>query len=297
MPIVMFINLKGGVAKTTNAVAVAECFAANGHRTLLIDADHQCTASELLLSEERLLRCEQRRRTLHDLLAAMLDDDFSVAQFESFLISPASNIADGLTTLSALACSVRIDDFSTNMAKGQRGYRSHDEWLRMLNRRRQQLRRWLRDNFEYVIIDCPPSIALQVKFLFPVADSYIVPSVPDRLSVRGSLHLTDRIRGLGYKIAPLGTLWSLYRAQVDMHCRIIEAAAKGESSLRQLAKPFQTIIPNASAIAQAAEPGVNPRSFTIKYSTQFAGRFAQVCEEIKQRSEALAAVEYVKVPA
>jgi chromosome partitioning protein len=43
------------VAKTTCAVAIAECRASLGHRTLVIDADHQCMASELLPGEDRLL--------------------------------------------------------------------------------------------------------------------------------------------------------------------------------------------------------------------------------------------------
>ena len=76
MSILLFVNLKGGVAKTTNAVAVAECLADSGYRTLLIDADHQCMSSELLLGESRMLKCEQGKTTLHDLLAAMLDDEF-----------------------------------------------------------------------------------------------------------------------------------------------------------------------------------------------------------------------------
>jgi chromosome partitioning protein len=46
------------VAKTTNAVAVAECLADSGCRTLLMDADHQCMSGELLLGEDRLLKCE-----------------------------------------------------------------------------------------------------------------------------------------------------------------------------------------------------------------------------------------------
>ena len=49
MSILLLVNLKGGVAKTTNAVAMAECFAAEGYRTLLIDADHQCMAGEMVL--------------------------------------------------------------------------------------------------------------------------------------------------------------------------------------------------------------------------------------------------------
>ena len=61
MSILLFVNLKGGVAKTTNAVAVAECLADSGYRTLLIDADHQCMSGELLLGESRLLNCEPAR--------------------------------------------------------------------------------------------------------------------------------------------------------------------------------------------------------------------------------------------
>jgi chromosome partitioning protein len=77
MAIISFINLKGGVAKTTNAVAVAECLATSGYRTLLIDADHQCSASEMLLGMRRLMGSEKRGATLHDLLRDMLRDDFS----------------------------------------------------------------------------------------------------------------------------------------------------------------------------------------------------------------------------
>ena len=74
------IKLPAPVAKTTSAVAVAECFASQGHRTLLIDADHQCMAGELLLDESRLLRADKAKKTLHDLMSAMLDDDFGPEQ-------------------------------------------------------------------------------------------------------------------------------------------------------------------------------------------------------------------------
>jgi chromosome partitioning protein len=117
----MFINLKGGVAKTTSAVAVAECLASEGHRTLLIDADHQCMAGELLLGEDSQIKCERTKRNLLDLLATMIDDEFIPDQFESFITRKASNIDGGLAKLAVLPCSVRIDDFSTNRAKARRG--------------------------------------------------------------------------------------------------------------------------------------------------------------------------------
>jgi chromosome partitioning protein len=285
MSILLFVNLKGGVAKKTNAVAVAECLADAGHRTLIIDADHQCMAGELLLGESRLLNCERRKITLHDLLAAMLDDDFGPEQFPAYVVPKASDIGGGLERLSVMPCSIRIDDFSTNMAKARHGYKSTDEFNALFQRRRGMLRKWLKANYDFTIVDCPPSIALQVKVFLTVADAYIVPAIPDRLSVRGSLWLLDRIRRLGVKLEGLGTLWSLYREQNAMHRKVVEAAAKGLEPYRQLPKSFETVIPNAAAIAMASEPNRSPKSFSAKYTTHFAGLYRELCEEIVQRSQ------------
>lgn len=283
MPILLFVNLKGGVAKTTNAVAVAECLADSGRRTLLIDGDHQCMSGEMLLGESRLLHCERKRSTLHDLLAAMLDDEFAAVQIPQYVVPKASDIDGGLPSLSVMPCSIRIDDFSTNMAKARHGYKSTDEFHAIFQRRRELLRRWLQANYDYTIIDCPPSIALQVKVFLTVADAYVLPAIPDRLSVRGSLWLLDRIRRLGVKLDGLGTLWSLYREQNKLHRKVVEAAAAGVEPYGQLPRPFETVIPNAAAIAEAAEPDRRPKSFSAKYSPQFAKLYRELCGEIERR--------------
>ena len=285
MSILLFLNLKGGVAKTTNAVAVAECLAESGYRTLLIDADHQCTSSELLLGESRMLNCEQDKTTLHDLLAAMLDDQFRSEQFPAYVVPKVSDIGDGLDKLSVMPCSIRIDDFQTNMAKARRGYKSTDEFYAIFRQRTRKMQRWLNKDYDFTIIDCPPSIALQVKFFLTVADAYIVPAIPDRLSVRGSLWLQRRIRRLGFKLEGLGTLWSLYREQNKIHKRIVAAAKKGTEPLNLLPRPFDAIIPNAAAIAEATEPGRKSKSFSVKYTQKFADLYRSLCEEIVQRSE------------
>ena len=225
-------------------------------------------------------------RTLHDLLAAMLDDEFTAEQIRHYVVDNASDIGGGLPKLSVIPCSIRIDDFQTNMAKAKRGYHSNEEFLAMFRRRREKLRKWLNEHYDFTIVDCPPSVALQVKVFLSVGDCIIVPAIPDRLSVRGSLHLLDRIEKSGSKLAKLGTLWSLYRQEVELHRRTVKAAEERiEPWAKQLPPPFETIIPNAAAIARATEPGQSPKSFTAKYTSPFAKLYRSLCEEIVQRSQ------------
>lgn len=285
MPILPFINLKGGVAKTTNSVAVAECLASQGKRVLVVDADHQCMASELLLGESRLLASERKRTTLHDLLGAMLDPDFEVESLGTYLIPNASDIGGGFSNLSVLPCSIRIDDFSTNMAKARNGYRSTEEFMTEFTRRRKRVRTWLLKHFDYVIVDCPPSVPVQVRFMIAVSDAFIVPSVPDRLSVRGSLYLLDRLRRMNFRATALGTLWSLYREQNPMHRRVVEAVKSGMDAYSTLPRPFETIIPNAAAIAESTETARNPSSFNAKYKSEFAKLFRALTNEIESRCD------------
>jgi chromosome partitioning protein len=291
MSILLFVNLKGGVAKTTNAVAVAECLADQGYNTLLIDADHQCMAGELLLGESRMLHFERRKFTLHDLLTDMLDDEFDAQQMAHYVVPDGSNIGGGLSNLSVLPCSIRVDDFQTNVAKAKRGYRTNDEFHAVFRRRRDAIRKWLRGNFDHTIIDCPPSVALQVKVFMTTADSFIVPSLPDRLSVRGSLALLDRIRRMNYRIKGLGTLWSLYRKQNALHRKVIQATKDGKEPYTRLPRPFDAIIPNAAAIAESTEPDLTPTSFSAKYTPPFAKIFRSFCAEVLERSEQLEKAE------
>ena len=146
--------------------------------------------------------------------------------------------------------------------------------------------RWFDANFDFVlIVDCPPSLALQVKVFLAVADTFIIPAIPERLSVRGSLCLLERIKRLGVKIDGMGTLWSLYRDQNKMHCDTVDAASKGIDPYGRLPVPFKTIIPNAAAITTASDLRCKPRSFTDKYTPQFSKLYRSLCSEILQRSE------------
>jgi chromosome partitioning protein len=94
-------------------------------------------AGEMLLDEKCQLRCENTKRTMHDLLTVMLELEFIRTRFNSFVTHKASNIGGGLANLAVFPCSKRIDDISTNMAKAHHGHRSNDDFLRMLSKRRK----------------------------------------------------------------------------------------------------------------------------------------------------------------
>lgn len=288
MPVILFTNLKGGVAKTTNAIAVAECLASSGKSTLLIDADHQCTASELLIGEKRVIELDRKRRTLHDLFSEMMKPDFESKQFDAYVRNAVSNIGGGLEDLSIIPCSVRIDDFQTNYAKGGHGFRTWDDFKGLFSSNRNRFKRWLHKNFSYVIVDCPPSLALQVKLLLGVSDSYIIPCQPNRLSIRGSMWLRERIQTAGYKKDSIGTLWSMCRGNDRMHQEVIDRAAEGRGIFKGLPNAFETRIPLAANIAHAGElTDRHPRTFRSKYGTEFGKIYENVCEEIIDRLQTL----------
>ena len=289
MSVILFLNLKGGVAKTTTTIAVAETLAEAKQRVLVIDTDHQCAASELLLGDERLLRADQRRRTLHDLLAAMLREDFTTDQFDRFVEWGGSNINGGYPHLGVLPCSLRMEEFSSNRARAMENYYSAEEFNAVLRKHEAMLHRWLRNSFDYVLVDCPPTIPFQVKTMLKVADAYLVPSVPDQLSVKGSHHLIERIRRLGItKAKPLGLLWTLYRESNTVHKRTVSRSLQGEVLHPVLPAPLRTILPNATAIARVSEQqSVAPQSVAGKYGTQFGQLFKNVVSEIQGRLQVL----------
>jgi chromosome partitioning protein len=211
----------------------------------------------------------------------MLKEEFDADTLGDYVVPLASGpeVADS-RGLSVMPSSLRIDDFQHNYNESRKKFRSNDEFLSVRDARLRTFKSWLRTNYDYTIIDCPPSLPLQVQMLVKVADAYVVPSIPDKLSVRGAVLLVDRLQRKKYKITGLGTLWSLYREQSEIHRKFVSWARCRDIS-GVIPKPFDTIIPNATPIVRAMESSAGPLNARYKYP--FANLYRELVGEIIER--------------
>ena len=285
--IILMLNLKGGVAKTTNTVALAEALAdSDENRSILvIDADHQCMASELLLGEDTVFEVDHDgKKTSYDLLSRLLRHDISNVDVRRYIFPNGSNINGGYPNLHVMPCSLRMDEFARTWQNAREDFESAEDFQKHRTSNIKKLRGKILDHYDIVLVDCPPSLNLQVQLMVLMADAYMIPAIPDRLSVRGAVRLIQRLHNRGMtRITGIGTLWSLVLGGNRMHRIVREATRKKTPPLDQLPRPFKGEIKNASAVAYSMNADSKPRSYVEKYTTPHARTFREVANELLQR--------------
>ena len=172
--IIAITNQKGGVGKTTTAVNLCACLAEQGRKTLLIDADPQGNASSGA-------GAKAGAQTLYEVL---------------------------LGTATAEKCIVSTDTPGMDVLPGDIRLAACEVEMVQLERREYRLRAALRpllDRYDYILIDCPPSLGLLTINALTAANSVLIPIQCEYYALEGVTSLMDTVarikRGLnaGYR--------------------------------------------------------------------------------------------------
>jgi len=266
--ITAFINLKGGVGKTTTAVAVAEMLAGEHERkVLLIDLDPQTNATVMLIGEERWGKLNEKKHTLARLFADSLEEDEAKRSFDlnatiQRRVSPVKDVR----TLDLLPSSLDMIDVQDRLASIPVGRYYSTNPTSLLQRAVKPII----DEYDHILLDCPPNLGIITLNGLRIADGYIIPTIPDFLSTYGIPQILTRVAGfaeeLAERIEPHGIVISKYRAAATVHNTTIDRLRSDD----RMPPVFNSVIPESNQIAAAAEYG---SLGTLRQRYGYAGQF------------------------
>lgn len=215
--VISFINLKGGVGKTTSAVNVAATLAKrevkSGDKTtkpasvLLIDLDPQSNASLTLLNKQQYKAVDDADKTLYQLFQHEIsrDDDIDTFNLGDIRVTPINEL-----NLDLLPSSLKLIDIQDKLVGYHRYYLSATD---ILFNALSKLKNPEGKAYTHIIFDCPPSLGLITLNALSLSKYYIVPTLLDSYSHWGLDKIVQSVNRLkrckaSCEVELLGVLYS-----------------------------------------------------------------------------------------
>jgi chromosome partitioning protein len=252
--ILAIANQKGGVGKTTTAVNLAASLAVAEQRTLLIDADPQGNAT----SGCGIGRDDFTVNTYDVLLGEIPIDQALIrgVQFRHLDVLP--------TTPDLAAVEVELVD-------------AEDRVSRMRN-----ALAGVRDRYDFILIDCPPSLGLITLNMLVAADALLIPLQCEYFALEGLSQLMQTVQrvqeSLNPELAVDGVLLTMYDARLNLS-RQVAADARGYFG----DKVFQTVVPRNIRLAEA--PSFGKPIVVYDVASVGAQAYMDVAREMIERRE------------
>ena len=243
-----FANQKGGVGKTTTAVNLGAYLAAAGKRILLIDLDPQANATSSLGIDRHAVALSTYDALINE--------------------TPLPEVVQ-------LTRRLHLD-----LAPSAAGLSGAEVELVNLPNREKRLKRAVEDvlaNYDYVLVDCPPSLGLLTVNALVAAQGIIVPVQCEYLALEGLTRLMQTIgivrRSLNPRLTVRGMLMTMFDGRARLSQQVVDEVRKHFPD-----HVFQTIVPRSVRLSEA--PSYGETILTHAPSSAGGQAYARLAEEL-----------------
>ena len=254
--IISVANQKGGVGKTTTTVNLATILAKRGKKVLLIDADPQGNATSGLGLDKDL------EPSTYDILVndTSLEEAMQKTIIKNLKVCPANMDLAGAEV-----------ELVSMMSREQRLKEKVDI---------------IKGKFDYILIDCPPSLGLVTLNSFTASNSVLIPVQCEYFALEGLGQLLNTInlvkKHLNKEITIEGALLTMYDIRTNLSNQVVKEVKKYFEN-----KVYKTVIPRNVRLSEAPSYGMpiteyDPRSKGAKSYVKFAKEFLKNNEEEKK---------------
>ena len=245
--IIAITNQKGGVGKTTTSVNLAACVASEGHRVLVVDADPQGNTSSGLG-----VRVKDRTKTVYEVMAGevALADALAKTREPSLLVLPAD---------------IRLAGAEIELA----GMEQREHVLAEALAPAAEL-------FDYVFIDCPPSLGLITLNALCAAQGVLIPIQCEYYALEGVSALMgtiQKVQRINRRLSIEGVVLTMLDARTNLGLQVAQEVRKVFKG-----KVYNTVIPRNVRLGEAPSHGLpihlyDPRSLGAQSYQALAREF------------------------
>ena len=220
---IVFVNQKGGVGKTTSAINIGAYIALAGKKVLLVDFDSQGNMSSGV-------GVSTQKPTVYELIAEMVSAEDAVKH------TPVEN-------LDAISASIDLSGAAVELVDQE----DREFYLK-------KALQPLHDKYDYILIDCPPSLGILTLNGLAAADSVLIPMQCEYFALEGITLLLSTVKKVQAEINPALTIGGIFFTMYDSRTRLAQdVVLQVKSYFKDVV--FNTIIPRNVRLSEAPSHG------------------------------------------